>query len=445
MNKILFLCKKSVKVTVLLLAIIPFANATTYRVQEITRSEVADMAFSINGGNQFLNNMGQVTGTSRKYSIDKLYNFGDRAFLWDSRGIRNLGNFGADANNFAASYPNAIDDKSNVIGSSIYFINNIDHGSRAFSWNKGKLSNLSAENENFVTSQAIASNGNGWVLGSGQFYEQGIDKGIRFFLSKAGKIQSLGPFIGQYGAATGLNINNNVSGYHQNIDDQGNVLSNRAFLWSNGNFSDLPPICNVPPDSSSYNAAIAINDGNTVLGSSDVCDSDGNLLSGHAVLWNNGINKDLGALGFDPNGYSDSTPVAINNKDQVIGYSSIFDGEGNWQGQHGFLWMNSTMYDIGSLGIDDSGYSFSTPYAINVNGQVVGFSTYSENGVAKGNRAFLYQNSTMVDLNSMLPANSGLMLENALAINDKGQITAFGSRTKKKETYQVYVLLTPVQ
>lgn len=445
MNKILFLCKKSVKVTVLLLAIIPLANATTYRVQEITRSEVADMAFSINGGNQFLNNMGQVTGTSRKYSKDKLYNFGDRAFLWDSRGIQNLGNFGADANNYAANYPNAIDDKSNVLGSSIYFIKNIDHGVRAFLWNKGKFSNLSVGNDNFFTSQAIASNGNDWVLGSGQFYEQGIDKGIRLFLWKAGKIQGVGPIIGHHGAATDLNINNRVVGYHQNLDDQGNALSNRAFLWANGNLSDLTPICNVPPDSSFYNAAIAINDGNTVLGSSDVCDPDGNFLSGHAVLWKNGILKDLGALGFDPNGYSDSAPVAINNNDQVIGYSSIFDGEGNWQGQHGFLWLNGTMHDMGTLGVDESGISFIIPYAINSQGQVVGTSTYSENGVAKGNRAFLYQNSTMLDLNSILPANSGLVLENALAINDKGQITAFGSRTKEKETYQVYVLLTPVQ
>jgi hypothetical protein len=49
----------------------------------------------------------------------------------------------------------------------------------------------------------------------------------------------------------------------------------------------------------------------------------------------------------------------------------------------------------------------------------------------------------MIDINSLLPAGSGLLLENALAINDKGQIIAFGTRTKGKDTYQVYVLLTP--
>lgn len=443
MNEILFLCKKSVKVTVLLLAIIPLANATTYRVQEITRSEVADMAFSINGGNQFLNNRGQVIGTRRLLTKDKVYNFGDRAFLWDAGGMRNLGNFGTDTNNFAASYPNVIDDNGNVVGSSIYYVKDIDNGVRAFMWNKGKLSNLSVGNDNFVTSQAIASNAKGWVLGSGLYYEQGIDKGSRFFLWKAGKIQSLGPFVGQYGAAIGLNINNYVAGYHQNLDDKENVLSNRAFLWANGNLSDLPPICIVPPDSSYYNTAIAINDSNTILGSSDYCDANGNLLSYHAVVWLDGTLHDLGSLGVDPIGYSDSYPIAINDKNQAIGYSSIFDGDGNWLGQHGFLWVNGIMHDIGALGIDESGYSFSTPYAINANGQVVGFSTYSENGSAKGNRAFLFENNKMTDINILLSAGSGLLLESALAINDKGQILAFGTRTQRQETYQVYVLLTP--
>jgi probable HAF family extracellular repeat protein len=442
MNKILFLCKKSVEITVLSLALIPVANATSYRVQEITRAEVADLAFSINGGNQFLNNLGQITGTIRKYSDDKLYNFGNRAFIWDAGRIRGLGNFGSDASDFAVSIPANINDNGNVVGASAFIVKGVDHGARAFSWNKSKLSNLSAEIDNFVTSTAITSNNNGWVLGSGQFYEQGIDKGIRLFLWKAGKIQVVGPIIGHYGAAIDLNINNRVVGYHQNLDDQGNAISNRVFLWANGNLSDLPPICNVPPEYSN-NIAIAINDSNTVLGFSDVCDPDGNPLSGHAVLWKNSILKDLGALGFDPSGYSDSTPVAINNNDQVIGYSSIFDGEGNWQGQHGFLWLNGIMHDMGSLGVDEYGSSVSMPYAINANGQVVGFSTYSENGVAKGNRAFLYQNKTMVDLNSMLPANSGLVLENALAINDKGQITAYGTKTSGSESYTVYVLLTP--
>ena len=103
------------------------------------------------------------------------------------------------------------------------------------------------------------------------------------------------------------------------------------------------------------------------------------------------------------------------------------------------------MRDLGTLGADESGFSNSTPYAVNDAGQVVGWSTYSENGVAKGNRAFLYQAGVMVDLNTLLPANGDFLLENALAINNRGQITAFGTRTNGGNSYPVYVLLTPLK
>ncbi len=92
------------------------------------------------------------------------------------------------------------------------------------------------------------------------------------------------------------------------------------------------------------------------------------------------------------------------------------------------------MRDLGTLGVDEYGSSFSIPYAVNDAGKVVGYSTYSENGVAKGDRAFLYQNGTMMDLNKLLSAGSGLVLENALAINNRGQITAFGTRTEGEKT-----------
>ena len=51
----------------------------------------------------------------------------------------------------------------------------------------------------------------------------------------------------------------------------------------------------------------------------------------------------------------------------------------------------------------------------------------------------------MVDLNTLLPTGSGLLLENALAVNNVGQITAFGTRTDGSNSYQVYVLLTPAR
>jgi len=59
---------------------------------------------------------------------------------------------------------------------------------------------------------------------------------------------------------------------------------------------------------------------------------------------------------------------------------------------------------------------------INNRGQVVG--TYEG---SLGNRAFLWsQRGGFVDLNSLLPTGSGLVLTMAISINDQGQILAIG-------------------
>lgn len=440
MNKFSFMCN-SLLVTALLLGMGSLANAKGYRIQEITKTEVADITFAISGGNQNLNNKGQIIGISRKYTKDKIYNFGDRAFLWDARGMRELGNFGTDTNNYAVSTPVAINDQGQVAGRSAYFINGIDHGSRACLWDKGKVSNLSVKNDEFVNSEAIGINGNGWVLGTGLFYDHGIDKGSHVLLWRNGKTQDIYS-LEPYASIKAFNDNNQVVGFHDVLDEQGNYLGQHAFLLAGGALNDLGTLGS-NPTGLEFSTPIDINN-NSVIISSDYWDSDFNPLdTHHGFIWIDGKLSDLGALGINAGGLGSTYPVAINNNNQVIGSSSIFDEQGKWLGDHGFLWADGTMRDLGALGVDESGLSFSTPYALNAKGQVVGFSTYSENGIAKGYRAFLYQNNTMIDINSLLPAGSGLLLENALAINDKGQIIAFGTRTKGKDTYQVYVLLTP--
>ena len=65
----------------------------------------------------------------------------------------------------------------------------------------------------------------------------------------------------------------------------------------------------------------------------------------------------------------------------------------------------------------------SHPFAINNAGQVVGRS-YASTGAS---RAFLWQGDTMVDLNSLIPANSGWVLEVATAINQSGHIVGLGT------------------
>ena len=67
--------------------------------------------------------------------------------------------------------------------------------------------------------------------------------------------------------------------------------------------------------------------------------------------------------------------------------------------------------DLGAL----PGDSFSQAGAINSRGQVVGQSFPS--GV------FLWENGSLIDLNAFVPRGSGVQLAEALAINDRGEIT----------------------
>jgi probable HAF family extracellular repeat protein len=79
-------------------------------------------------------------------------------------------------------------------------------------------------------------------------------------------------------------------------------------------------------------------------------------------------------------------------------------------------------------------------YARGINnvGQVVGLSYYSP--VGNHLHAFVWSPSTgMLDLNNLIPANSGWLLQSANAINDQGQIVGLGMLNGQNEAF----LLTP--
>ncbi len=90
---------------------------------------------------------------------------------------------------------------------------------------------------------------------------------------------------------------------------------------------------------------------------------------------------------------------------------------------HAFLSRNhfEPTQDLGTL---DSAHPewFSVAHAINTSARVVGVAQNST-----GITAFLYDGSTMIDLNTRLSATSGWKLIGALAINDKGEIAAQAS------------------
>ena len=187
---------------------------------------------------------------------------------------------------------------------------------------------------------------------------------------------------------------------------------------------ELPPYTG-----DSVGFALGLNDFGWVVGSSGSCeDTVLQPFQGgpRAVLWQGDTPIDLGNLGAA----FLNVAAAVNDFGVVTGGSSTGGGS-----IHTFLWTQpiGKMQDLGAVGADVM--SFST--AINNQGQIVGQSCDANSDC----RAYLWQNGHMMDLNALIPSNSGLYLLIAQGINDAGEIE--GQALEKSTGELIGFLATP--
>ena len=222
-----------------------------------------------------------------------------------------------------------------------------------------------------------------------------------------------------------------------------------AAEWTNGVLTLLPGLEKTPY----YDEALAVNNSGQIVGVS----------ASHAVLWQNGVAQQLDSGGVGGIAY------AINDGGQIVGvtYTSTGSLATLWQNgtatyvapngssaygigksgevvgsglfgtttQHAFSYQNGTLTELPDLNVAGN----SQANAVNASGWVAGESmpanAYIVDGYPLPEHAVVWVNGKVIDLNSLLPANSGWVLNDAMAINDQGQIAGMGTYNGQSESF----------
>ena|GEM_PF-1349359 len=320
--------------------------------------------------------------------------FGTQPFI-DSNGVVTvLGTLGGSSAHF-----HAMNDNGQAVGDSL---NNDSSETLAFLYAGGNLLNLGTLGGGYSSANAV--NNAGLVVGvanttgDAQQHAFLFTNGVMLDLGDLGGGSSSATLINNFGVITGTSTTTN-----------GNT---HAFLYANGVMSDLGDLGG---GSSSPNA---MNDAGVVVGQSAAADGNN-----HAVAWSGGVMTDLGTVGG-----TSASATAVNSQNQVIGAYTAADGS-----SHGFFYAGGSISDLGNLGGANT-----TPLSMNNLGQVVGTADNVNTATSWIPSAFLWTNGVMVDLNTLLPANSPWILMSAQFINDSGRIVGIG--IYNLSTVQTYIM-----
>jgi uncharacterized membrane protein len=251
----------------------------------------------------------------------------------------------------------------------------------------------------------------------------GYRNGSAFLVESGGGFADLGIYSqNAYSEALGINTANNVVGYEGS--------SERAeFLERRGDGSYLKnDLGNL---GFTFTQAVSINDANQIVGFTGLTSATGSFV--RAFRWQKvgetGMMTELGAIQDSWDSYA----TRINNKGEIVGYSSGTDEFGNFISR-ACLWGSNGLIELKSMipAVDSRFIDYGVAYGVNDSTVVVGMQFVRrevDTQFVDEPRAFIWDaQNGMRDLNALtsIPEGSGWVLAAATAINNNGEIVGYG-------------------
>lgn len=324
-----------------------------------------------------VNASGEIVGFSENGEVDPLSGFNEaRAVRWKDGEIQDLGTLGGNE-----SLAVAINDRGQIVGFSL---------------------NLIADPYSLLDNFLGSSNGTQ----------------TRAFLWQNGQVQDLGTMgTGNDAAALFINEHAQVAGYGYTSSIPNPVTGIPPidpFFWEKGKMTDVGGL------GGAVGMPNFLNNRGQVVGVSSVAanpaacftESDPNC---HPFLWSQGELIDLKTTTI---GGAPITVNGINDAGQIVGGGDFSSSGGS--SFDSYLWENGVATDLGHL----NGDCFSQAFTINSDG-LVGGNSFSCDG--NFHHAFLWQDGgSIIDLNSLIPADSPLQVVTVNDLSDKGEIAGDG-------------------
>jgi probable HAF family extracellular repeat protein len=349
-------------------------HAMQWRLSGVT--ELRSLGISSDCGNALaINDRGETVGTSENGKLDLATGVLQlRAVMWKDGHIRNLGTLGG-----KHSFAGAINDQGEIVG---FALNKIPDPYSLFDFGIG-----------------------GFTSGTQ----------TRAFLWRDGHMQDLGTLGGPDAWAVFVNEHSQVAGYsytNSAPNSATGVPTVNPFLWTaEGGIVDLGTL------GGAYGVPVGLNNRGQVIGISGLASDPAACLTGtdpencHPFFWDGEklIDLNTSTIGGNP-----VSADAITDAGDILGAECFPNGACS-----AYIRSNGVAMALGAL----PGDCVSEAFVMNSRGLIAGGSLNCNSGTI---RAVLWEDGRVFDLNALISGSSDLLLVEANAINDRGEIAGNG-------------------